>query len=47
MELQISQGLLLLGRPSDKQKKDFTLVLKGHINLAMAKIPAWYKRYTA
>jgi Xaa-Pro aminopeptidase len=28
-----------LGRPSDNQKKDFTLVLKGHIDLAMAKIP--------
>jgi Xaa-Pro aminopeptidase len=30
---------IALGRPSDKQKKDFTLVLKGHIDLAMAKIP--------
>jgi len=28
-----------VGRTSSKQKRDFTLVLKGHINLAMAKFP--------
>jgi Xaa-Pro aminopeptidase len=32
-----------IGRPSENQKKDFTLVLKGNINLAMAKIPAGTK----
>ena len=32
-----------MGRPSENQKKDFTLVLKGNINLAMAKIPAGTK----
>jgi Xaa-Pro aminopeptidase len=31
---------IALGRPSDKQKRDFTLVLKGNVSLAMAKIPA-------
>jgi Xaa-Pro aminopeptidase len=28
-----------IGRPSENQKKDFTLVLKGNLGLAMAKIP--------
>ncbi len=28
-----------LGKPSGKEKRDFTLVLKGHIQLAMAKFP--------
>jgi Xaa-Pro aminopeptidase len=32
-----------IGRPSENQKKDFTLVLKGNISLAMAKIPAGTK----
>ena len=32
-----------IGRPSANQKKDFTLVLKGNINLAMAKIPVGTK----
>ena len=31
---------IALGRPTSEQKKDFTLVLKGHISLAMAKFPA-------
>ncbi|HFA51241.1 MAG TPA: aminopeptidase P family protein [Bacteroidetes bacterium] len=31
---------IALGRPTGEQKKDFTLVLKGHIALAMAKFPA-------
>lgn len=31
------------GRPSEKQIKDFTAVLKGHITLALAKIPAGTK----
>ena len=34
-----------IGRPSVKQKKDFTLVLKGTINLALAKFPAGTKGY--
>jgi Xaa-Pro aminopeptidase len=29
-----------LGKPSEKQIHDFSLVLKGHINLALAKFPA-------
>jgi Xaa-Pro aminopeptidase len=29
-----------IGRPSSQQRKDFTLVLKGTINLAMAKFPS-------
>ncbi|MGB8492433.1 MAG: aminopeptidase P family protein [Bacteroidales bacterium] len=33
------------GVPSAKQKKDFTLVLKGHIALAMAKFPAGTRGY--
>ena len=32
-----------IGRPSSNQKKDFTLVLKGNISLATAKIPAGTK----
>ena len=31
---------IILGRPAEIQKRDFTLVLKGTINLAMAKFPA-------
>jgi Xaa-Pro aminopeptidase len=34
---------ICIGRPTEKQKKDFTLVLKGNISLAMAKIPAGTK----
>ena len=34
---------IALGRPSVNQKRDFTLVLKGNISLAMAKIPAGTK----
>jgi Xaa-Pro aminopeptidase len=34
---------LCIGKPSENQKKDFTLVLKGNIGLAMAKIPAGTK----
>jgi Xaa-Pro aminopeptidase len=34
---------IALGSPSASQKKDFTLVLKGNINLAMAKVPAGTK----
>jgi Xaa-Pro aminopeptidase len=34
---------ITLGRPAEKQKSDFTLVLKGTINLAMAKFPAGTK----
>ena len=30
---------IAIGRPSEKQKRDFTLVLKGHIALAEAKFP--------
>ncbi|MHB9056801.1 MAG: aminopeptidase P family protein [Paludibacteraceae bacterium] len=30
---------IALGKPSKKEKKDYTLVLKGHIQLAMAKFP--------
>ena len=30
---------ITLGKPTAKQKKDYTLVLKGHIDLAMAKFP--------
>jgi Xaa-Pro aminopeptidase len=33
------------GKPSSQQKQDFTLVLKGMINLAMAKFPAGSKGY--
>jgi Xaa-Pro aminopeptidase len=32
-----------LGKPTDRQKRDFSLVLKGAINLAMAKFPAGTK----
>jgi Xaa-Pro aminopeptidase len=34
-----------LGNPTYRQKKDFTLVLKGHIALAMAKFPLGTKGY--
>lgn len=34
---------IVIGRPTEIQKKDFTLVLKGNINLAMAKFPAGTK----
>ena len=34
---------IALGRPSPAAKKDFTLVLKGNISLAMAKVPAGTK----
>jgi Xaa-Pro aminopeptidase len=34
-----------IGRPSPKQKKDFTLVLKGTISLAQAKFPAGTKGF--
>jgi Xaa-Pro aminopeptidase len=33
------------GEPSEHQKKDFTLVLKGHINLATSKFPLGTKGY--
>jgi Xaa-Pro aminopeptidase len=36
---------IALGKPSDRQKRDFTLVLKGTINLARAKFPAGTKGY--
>jgi Xaa-Pro aminopeptidase len=36
---------IAIGRPTEQQKKDFTLVLKGTINLAMAKFPAGTKGY--
>jgi len=34
---------IVFGRPAERQKKDFTLVLKGTIGLAMAKFPAGTK----
>jgi Xaa-Pro aminopeptidase len=34
-----------IGRPTDRQKRDFSLVLKGTINLAMAKFPSGTKGY--
>jgi Xaa-Pro aminopeptidase len=34
---------IAIGRPTQKQIRDFTLVLKGNINLAMIKIPAGTK----
>ncbi len=34
-----------VGIPSTRQKKDFTYVLKGHIDLALAKFPAGTKGY--
>jgi Xaa-Pro aminopeptidase len=34
-----------LGRPSDRQKTDFTLVLKGTIGIAMAKFPVGTRGY--
>jgi Xaa-Pro aminopeptidase len=36
---------IAIGMPSPGQKKDFTLVLKGHINLAMSKFPHGTKGY--
>lgn len=30
---------IILGTPDERQKRDFTLVLKGHINLALTKYP--------
>jgi Xaa-Pro aminopeptidase len=36
---------LPVGIPSAQQKKDFTLVLKGHINLALAKFPKGTRGY--
>ncbi|MCX6255374.1 MAG: aminopeptidase P family protein [Bacteroidia bacterium] len=36
---------IALGRPTAQQKKDFTLVLKGTINLALAKFPAGTKGF--
>jgi Xaa-Pro aminopeptidase len=36
---------IAIGRPTDRQKQDFTLVLKGTINLALAKFPAGTKGY--
>ncbi len=36
---------IVLGKPSSEQKRNFTLVLKGTINLAMAKFPAGTKGY--
>jgi Xaa-Pro aminopeptidase len=34
-----------VGIPSSQQKKDFTLILKGHINLALAKFPNGTRGY--
>jgi len=34
-----------VGIPSERQKKDFTLILKGHINLALAKFPNCTRGY--
>jgi Xaa-Pro aminopeptidase len=34
---------IVFGRPTERQKRDFTLVLKGTINLPMAKFPAGTK----
>jgi len=34
---------IAIGRPTERQKIDFTLVLKGNINLAMAKFPSGTK----
>ena len=36
---------IVIGKPTAQQKKDFTLVLKGHINLALAKFPSGTKGY--
>jgi Xaa-Pro aminopeptidase len=36
---------IAIGRLTDRQKQDFTLVLKGTINLALAKFPAGTKGY--
>lgn len=34
-----------VGIPTDQQKRDFTLILKGHINLALAKFPEGTRGY--
>jgi Xaa-Pro aminopeptidase len=34
-----------VGIPTDRQKNDFNLILKGHINLALAKFPAGTRGY--
>ena len=36
---------IAIGKPTGQQKRDFTLVLKGTINLAIAKFPAGTKGY--
>ena len=36
---------IAIGKPTDKQKRDFSLVLKGTINLALAKFPAGTRGY--
>jgi Xaa-Pro aminopeptidase len=36
---------IAIGRPDDRQKRDFSLVLKGTINLALAKFPSGTKGY--
>lgn len=36
---------IALGKPTEQQKTDFTLVLKGHISLARSKFPAGTKGY--
>ena len=36
---------IVIGTPNPQQKKDFTLVLKGHIDLALAKFPSGTKGY--
>ena len=36
---------IAVGVPSESQKKDFTLILKGHINLALAKFPQGTRGY--
>lgn len=36
---------IITGIPTTQQKKDFTMILKGHIDLAMAKFPAGTKGY--
>ena len=36
---------IAIGRPTDRQKRDFSLVLKGTINLALAKFPSGTKGY--
>jgi Xaa-Pro aminopeptidase len=36
---------IAIGRPTDRQKRDFTMVLKGTINLTLAKFPAGTNGY--